>query len=94
MSEVGGEITQRATRMWMWIRPPRRAMWVFPVLIGILVVTFSALGVSGSSTPLFGSEGCRDGVVAGSLEAAALESCGYVRNGVEEACPLIAQQWQ
>lgn len=80
--------------MWMWIRPPRRAMWIFPVLIGILVVTFSALGVSGSSTPLLGSEGGRDGVVAGSLEAAALESCGYVRNGVEEAFSLIAQQLQ
>ena len=55
--------------MWMWIRPPRRAMWVFPVLIGILVVTFSALGVSGSSTSLLGSEGGRDGVVGGSPRA-------------------------
>lgn len=53
----------------MWIRPPRRAMWVFPILIGILVVTFSALGVSGSSTSLLGSEGGRDGVVAGSPRA-------------------------
>ena len=67
---------------------------MFPVLIGILVVTFSALGVSGSSTPLLGSEGGRDGVVAGSLEAAALEFCGWVRNGVEEVCPLTAQQLQ
>ena len=69
MSEVGGEFTRRTTRMWIWIRPPRRAMWVFPVLIGILVVTFSALGVSGSSTSLLGSEGGRDGVVTGSPRA-------------------------
>ena len=52
-------------RLWNWIRPERRAMWIFPAIVLVTALVLTAFGLSGSSTALLGPPGGQQGVVAG-----------------------------
>ncbi len=45
------------------LREPRVAVWILPVVVGVLVLVLSVLGISGSSVPQLSPEGSSDGSV-------------------------------